>query len=291
MAKTIGEFILENEKPLLKMWSIDVEPGSRPFIKHSHSRFEITVVNSGSGRYTTEKASFPMVTGDVFVFASNEVHCITNVDKDGLSITNLHFEPRYLAIKEDVENSKFHQLCFSHSEEFQNRIPFDKAEIIRTNHTNIKKEFEQNDELLPKAIESYLNLILIDLIRNQNYRSETILDTKNYIKNMLYIYDYIEQHLCETITLNHLADMVSLTPNYFSYLFKKLNGISLCNYINAKRIEKATKLITSKDCELSMLEIATNCGFNNTANFNKTFKKFKGFTPSELKQNAKLLWH
>ena len=291
MAQPIGELILENKKPLLKMWSINVAPGSRPFIKHSHSRFEITVVNSGSGEYTTEKASYPMVAGDVFVFASNEVHCITNVSEKGLSITNLHFEPRYLALKEDIDDNGFLQLCFSHSNEFKNRIPFSRADSIRFNHNNIKKEFEQNDELLPNAIKSYLNLILIDLIRNQNYRSKTLPDANNHIKNMLYVYDYIDQHLCETITLNQLADMVSLTPNYFSYLFKKLNGISLCNYINAKRIEKATKLITSKDCELSMLEIATNCGFNNTANFNKIFKKFKGFTPSELKQNPKLLWH
>ena len=291
MAQTIGELILENEKPLLKMWSIDVKPGSRPFIKHSHSRFEITVVNSGSGKYTTEKATFPMVAGDVFVFASNEVHCITNVDKDGLSITNLHFEPRYLAYKENIGNNNFAQLCFSHSKEFQNRIPFDKAETIRTNHNNIKKEFEQNDELLPKAVESYLNLILIDLIRNQNYSSQTLNETKNHIKNMLYVYDYIEHHLCEEIKLNQLAEIVSVTPNYFSYLFKKLNGISLCDYINAKRIEKATRLITSSDSELTMLQIATRCGFNNTANFNKIFKKFKGFTPSELKRNPKLLWH
>jgi len=291
MARSIGELILEDGKPLLKMWSIDVAPGPRPFIKHSHSRFEITVVNSGSGKYTTEKASFPMVAGDVFVFASNEVHCITHVDEEGLSITNLHFEPRYLARKEDVENSGFLQLCFSHSEEFQNRIPFNKAENIRNNHHKIKEEFEQNDELLPKAIESHLNLILIDLIRNQNYRSEPLYDAKNYMKNMLYVYEYIERHLCETITLNQLADMVSLTPNYFSYLFKKLNGISPCNYINAKRIEKATRLIVSGDPEQTMLEIAINCGFNSTANFNKIFKKFKGFTPSELKQNPKLLWH
>lgn len=291
MSHPIGELVLENEKPLLKMWSINVAPGYRPFVKHSHSRFEITVVNSGSGKYTTERTTFPMVTGDVFVFASNEVHCITDVSEEGLSITNLHFEPRYLALKEDVGNNGFLQLCFLHSEEFENRIPSNKATTIRINHDNIKKEFEENDELLPKAIESYLNLILIDLIRNQNYRPEAILDTKNYIKNMLYVYEYIERHLCETITLDHLANIVSLTPNYFSYLFKKLNGISLCNYINAKRIEKATKLIISKDCELSMLKIATNCGFNNTANFNKTFKKFKGFTPSELKQQPKLLWH
>jgi AraC-like DNA-binding protein len=182
-------------------------------------------------------------------------------------------------------------LCFSHSSEFENRIPSANAQVIRQNHDNIKKEFTNNDRFLPRAIQSYLNLILIDLIRNQHYSSHSPHDNPNQMSIMLSVYDYIEQHLCEEITLKQLAEIASLTPNYFSYLFKKLNGVSLCNYINAKRIEKASRLLISGNSDLTMLEIATKCGFNNTANFNKSFKKCKGFTPSELKHNPKLLWH
>ena len=40
-----------------------------------------------------------------------------------------------------------------------------------------------------------------------------------------------------------------------------------------------------------MAEIATRCGFNNTVNFNKAFRKHKGITPSALRQNPKLLAH
>ena len=292
MISSIGQFSLENKEPLLKMWSVNIGSGTRPFIRHSHFRFEITVVNNGSGEYTTENAVYPMKPGDAFVFASNEIHCITDAGENGLSITNLHFEPRYLTPKGNAEeNSALIKLCFFHSPEFQNRIPADKAAIIRQNHSSIKEEFEKNDELLPTAVEAHLNLILIDLIRNQNYNTHLAYDAKNHTADMLRVYDYIEQHISDEIRLERLAEIMALSPNYFSHLFKKLNGISVCGYINAKRIEKATKILTSGNNELTMLEIATMCGFNNTANFNKMFKRNNGFTPSQLKSDPKLLWH
>ena len=99
------------------------------------------------------------------------------------------------------------------------------------------------------------------------------------------------RYICEELKLERLAEIMALTPNYFSHLFKKLNGITVCDYINAKRIEKATRILTSGSNKLTMLEIATTCGFNNTARFNKTFKKYRGFTPSQLKSDPKLLWH
>ena len=282
MSRAIGELFLENGKPLLKMWSVEVEGEVRPFWRHSHSRFEITVVDRGRGTYATENKVYPMEAGDVFVFSSNEVHCITHAE--GLSLTNLHFEPRYLEEKPD---RRFTALCFSHSPAFQNRIPAEKAWMIRTNHQNIRREFLKNDEWLAAAVRSYLDLILIDLLRNQQYR----LGQETRASEMLAVYDYIEQHFCEEITLDALAELVSLTPNYFSSVFKKMHGISLWSYINAKRIEKAVQLISSEKEKLTMIEIAGRCGFNNTANFNKAFKQLKGFTPTELKRHPDLLFH
>ena len=60
---------------------------------------------------------------------------------------------------------------------------------------------------------------------------------------MLRIYDYIERHICEELKLEELAGIMAVTPNCFSHLFKKISGITVCDYINAKRIEKATKIL------------------------------------------------
>ena len=105
------------------------------------------------------------------------------------------------------------------------------------------------------------------------------------------VYQYIDLHLNEDLSLQTLSNTAGLSPNYFSHVFKELHGISLWDYIHAKRIEKATSLIRSTECEMSMLDVALECGFNNTVHFNKVFKKVTGITPRELRKNPYLLTH
>ena len=141
------------------------------------------------------------------------------------------------------------------------------------------------------AIKAYLYLMILDLLRHHHYQSGISEYKSNAIFDMVSVYDYIEDHLSEELRLKDIAGIASLSPNYFSHLFKKLNGISLWEYITAKRIEKAAHLIVSRQQNATMLEIAIQCGFNNTVSFNKAFKKQKGVTPGQLKKNPKLLLH
>ena len=54
------------------------------------------------------------------------------------------------------------------------------------------------------------------------------------------------------------------------------------DYINIKRIEDSLTLL--KSTNLTVLDIATKCGFNSTASFNKIFKKTTGITPKEYRK-------
>ena len=172
MARTVGELLLENGTPLLKMWTIDVDLKHRPYVKHSHTRFEITAVNNGRGVYTTENAVYPMEKGDIFVFSSNEIHCITETDGE-LSITNLHFEPRYLS---DDFSDSYINFCFYHSPEFSNRISSQQSETLLFHHSRIKDELLNGSEGYAVAVKAHLDLMLIELLRNHSYLS---LDSKN----------------------------------------------------------------------------------------------------------------
>ena len=287
MTEPIGELLLQNGQPLLKMWVTSVLPGDRPFVRHAHTRFEIMTVNRGAGQYTTEDAVYPMEPGDVFVFSSNEVHCITRAGAEGLSITNLHFEPRYLAGGAEDPAESFIQFCFSHAPAFRNRIPAGSAGDLRGHLLCIREELLQGRSSYPTAVKAHLYLILIGLLREHGYQAPA--GSSGQSSGILAVYDYIDRHLCEPLRLEDIAAAAGLSPNYFSHVFRQLNGISLWDYISAKRIEKAASLLG--DGSRTVLEIALQCGFNNTVNFNKAFRKHKGMTPTQYRKSRDTLMH
>ena len=92
-------FIPENVKSgfMFKLWNNMVSPFHRNVLEHRHLQFEIVLFKSGNGRYTTKSGSHDIKKGDIFVFASNEQHCITDVfDGEAFEFINIHFEPRYV---------------------------------------------------------------------------------------------------------------------------------------------------------------------------------------------------
>ncbi len=279
MITEIGSITHSDGSLLLKMWEVTVPEGSRPLQNHSHIRFEITTVNSGSGLYTVGKQVHPMNPGDVFVFSSNEQHCITSIGTEGLKITNLHFEPRYLwgnsmdSLSE--ENSNF---CFFHSPDFSNRIEAGPAAPLYALFQQIREELCHAGREYALSVKSLLNLLLIRLIRDYGYAGAHA-DLGIGIRRVL---EYIDTNLSEDLSLKSLAKIAGVSPNYFSAQFHHASGITLWEYINSRRIDKAIHLLMQKNPQ-SMLEIALLCGFNNTANFNKTFKKVTGMTPTEYR--------
>ena len=137
----------------------------------------------------------------------------------------------------------------------------------------------------------HLDLILIDLLRNHKYPATNTADKNDNYSKILSVYDYIDKHLNDDLTLDNLAKIANLSPNYLSHIFKQLNGVGLWDYIIAKRVEKAARMLCDSNSNRSILGVAIECGFNNTANFNKAFKKLKNITPSQLRKNPKLLSH
>lgn len=257
---------------------------------HTHTYFEITVIDKRMRGIHHREEKLPHCPGDVFVFSSNEQHYVTETAGDWMTITQLHFEPRYLIENTDeAYRNVFFGFCFSHASDSQNRIPADKVRLFRENLSMIRQEFEKQEIGYPIAIRAYLNLMLMELIRQHDYRSGYFPDRQRNLPNILAVYNYIDEHMDEKLTLSTLASVTGLSPNYLSHIFKQLNGVSLWEYITAKRVEKASSLILFPSTHMTMLEIALECGFNNTVSFNKAFKKQMGFTPSDLKKNPQLL--
>lgn len=286
----IGCIADPRENPLLKMWRVYVPAGKRPLRRHQHIYFEITVVNEGSGTYTTDKDVYDLSKGDVLVFCSNEMHCITDVGKDGLTITNLHFDPQYIRGNASDSFSPMNaNFCFHHNPDFDNRIKAKDSEPIRSVFSHIQKELTGQEGEYILAAKSWLHLILITLLRDYNYAAQNRNVNYSQMQNIQKTLSYIDLHFAEKITLQDLSDLAGLTPNYYCTLFKQVNGMTLWDYIGAKRNDKAVRLLTDDHVRDNMIDIAAECGYNNTANFNKAFKKITGMTPREYRSSGHVM--
>ncbi len=98
------------------------------------------------------------------------------------------------------------------------------------------------------------------------------------------IIGYIDENLHRDIGLDEIASAVGLTPNYVTRYFRKQKGINFKYYVNAKRIEKAKRLLSETGTMVK--NIATLCGFNSSKRFIATFTKFVGATPMEYRRRC-----
>ncbi len=95
--------------------------------------------------------------------------------------------------------------------------------------------------------------------------------------------DYVAAHFKEDIRLQTLADLVGMTPPAFSRFFRLRTHRNISDYIIDTRLGYAARKLA--DSTMSILEVCYTAGFNNVSYFNRVFKKKKGCTPTEFRNN------
>lgn len=95
---------------------------------------------------------------------------------------------------------------------------------------------------------------------------------------------YIKQHHAERIPLEEIAAHVSLSPTYFSRLFKEEMGTTFTEFLNRYRITKAKSLLVNS--RISIIDIASLVGFEDQSYFTKVFKKLSGVSPGRFRESG-----
>ena len=93
---------------------------------------------------------------------------------------------------------------------------------------------------------------------------------------------YVHEHISENIGIGVLAEASGYSSGYLSRVFKQHKGVSIHEYITQARMNLARELLANTN--LRIYEIASSCGYDNTAYFIKVFKSQMGQTPQEYKQ-------
>lgn len=95
---------------------------------------------------------------------------------------------------------------------------------------------------------------------------------------------YIDDHLCDTISLADLALTAGLSRMYFAARFRTATGLRPHEYILRRRIDRAKDMLTQSN--ESLVEIAFNVGFQTQAHFTTVFKRFAGVTPGRWRVSS-----
>jgi AraC family transcriptional regulator len=96
--------------------------------------------------------------------------------------------------------------------------------------------------------------------------------------------DFIEEHLSTQITLEDLAALAHLSPFHFARCFKASMGLAPHQYVIARRMELATRLLLTTT--LTIAEIAWSIGYENISHFRRLFTMHIGVTPSVMRRAA-----
>ena len=95
---------------------------------------------------------------------------------------------------------------------------------------------------------------------------------------------FISEHYCEKIYVEKLADMINVSPDYFTKMFKDSIGKTPIEYINGLRINKAMQMLF--ETKKSMAEIAEEIGFCNPNYFHKIFKQYINESPLAYRKST-----
>ncbi|WP_273320882.1 response regulator [Vallitalea guaymasensis] len=116
-----------------------------------------------------------------------------------------------------------------------------------------------------------------------NYILDKIYEMKKQDETQIIkdIYDYINTNFKKDISLNQVADLVELSPQYVSKLFKDKFNVNFIDYIIGLRLESSKELL--KNTKLKIKEISKRVGYEDSNYFCRIFKKNIGMSPKEYR--------
>ncbi len=120
---------------------------------------------------------------------------------------------------------------------------------------------------------------LLDQQKNGSVMDEPT--TGYYDQIVEQVTDYLHQHYRDA-SLEVAAQLVSLSPNYLSRIFKRKTGINFSEYLLNVKMEQAARLLL--DVTMKTYEVADLIGYDNPKNFTRAFKQYCGKTPREFRK-------
>lgn len=115
----------------------------------------------------------------------------------------------------------------------------------------------------------------------------TLRNRENWSENIQIAVEYIENNYSKMISIDHLAEHISLSKYHFIRRFSSSTGLTPGAYLTRVRTEKAMELL--RGTSLSIEVIAEQVGYSSGSYFIKAFRSITGVTPGEFRSGGESL--
>lgn len=259
----------------------------KPWVKgelasfHFHTELEFLYIPTGSMRVKTDKEAKIANQGEI-IFINSKISHSTEFLEDGSSQTLVQFRKpasfrnnlKYLSYF--LEMNAVPLFIFKTDDPDYDELLSCILDMVEKN----KEKTTTNDFYITSDIYRILAILHRKGIINIE---DKFVDIK-LMNRILPVFDYIDNHYDEQLTLEDISEKLSLNREYFCRLFKKITGVTIFDYLNFVRVCKAEELFST---EMNFSEISYKVGFSSLSYFNRTFKKYKQVSPSDYKKMYK----
>jgi AraC-like DNA-binding protein len=256
-------------------WMLDKKNSVLTFESQSSIRRNFMFAFEGDGMLDVDGVSYPLSAGSIFYFPLGSRIRLTAPPDRRLQFYSVHYDYVLIDWGGDSVN------C---SESADRNLPLPisiKMPDAKNVAIHMRHMYDlwhgKNADYEWKARLAFLNILndVIDL-HSQSHAGDRV---HRSIKQCM---EYIKTHYAETLEREKLAELASLSTNYFSIIFKKVAGYTPTQYITKIRLDKAKQLLQNSNMTVS--EVAREVGFQDPLYFGRVFSSYTGSPPKEFKK-------
>ncbi|MDF2671333.1 MAG: hypothetical protein K0R67_3639 [Paenibacillus sp.] len=265
-------------------------------IPHAHEFFQICYVMKGCCVHKVNGQEAVLAKGDLFSIPPFYEHQLDQLPGKEIEIAQINFMPDLLdnsfvsfAEMESFVPFAFIQPFVELNDRLLPQLNLSYEGQLRTEAliTEIHEELESLQVGYQLVIKSCLQKLLVLAGREYTAFMESKEEHSSLHANRQYFEQalaFIHERYQQEIKLQDAAAKATMSPAYFSTIFKMIKGKTFITYLNELRLGQAMKLL--KQTDQSVQEIANCTGFNNSTHFHRMFKKTIGLTPAEYRHKS-----
>lgn len=266
----------------IEIYCIDKDDSRYEMVLHWHSEIEIIRVIEGSLEVKLNNATHKVNAGEIIFVNPEIVHGALPVD---CKYECIDFDVNYLSVM--CEGCRYFFDGIVNGEyTIAERITCEDSEIYQSVNRVFETMKNKSSGYKFKVIGELYKMFgeIVEKHKYSHINGAVITPDKN-VQKLKSVLKFMRENYDKQISLNDMAQAAAVSAKYFCYFFKEMTRHTPVEYLNAYRIEKASKMLLNTD--KSVTEIAFLCGFNDLSYFIKTFKEHKsGVTPAKFRKGA-----